>query len=590
MSTWNVRLVAFDERTEIVRALRELTGKGLRECVALAEGAPGPVLVGASRAEAEEARRRLEAAGGWVELEEAGPAVARNGVFDVWLHHVGPRKIAVIKLVREATGLGLKDSKELVESAPRLLQGGVEVEHAQQLCSRLEAAGARAELVLVGERRVCLQPDHPERGDQPVVRLMRAGSAVWQQVSPLGRQGPAEKQDLGDDDAAVAELERRLEERRRSGWLVVEDELEALAAVSPRNRSLERALLGYVDDPDNPERRKTLHVYADWLQERGDPRGELMALQLGLSGNAELAEAGLTLLERHRGHLLGELSRLADEIELGWRLGFIEGIRLRQLPRSGGPMGRSMVDLVNVLRDLHALPAALLLRRIQIDRGVDAFISALRRVGAPPALRHLVLGPFDDDEDEGEFLGDIHPLYRAAPGLETLSIKGRWLDLSRPNLPGLRAFSCKASPTHRGLMRQIRRARWPRLQRLALWFTSRDGAWDEDEEVEDRYRAVEIDDLRPLWAGQVELPELRHLRLSSTAFTDALVRELAESRLAPRLESLDLSRGTLTDAGARVLAEHRERLPGLRQLDLRGNALTDAGRATLAVFGDALRL
>jgi uncharacterized protein (TIGR02996 family) len=591
-STWSVRLVAFDDRMEIVRALREVTKKGLQECVRLAEAVPELVLEGAKQAEAEEARRRLEAAGGWVELDEPGPEVAKDGIFDLWLRHIGPRKIQVIKLVREATRLGLKESKELVESAPCLLLDGMEAEPAAELRNRLEAAGAAPELVLVGERRVCILPDHPERGDQPVVRLMRAGTEVWQQVSPLGRPGPEEKQELDDEAAAVAELERRLEDRRQSGWLVVEDELEALAAVSPRNRSLERTLLGYVDDPENPEAKTTLHVYADWLQERGDPRGELMALQLGLRGNAGLAEAVRALLDRHSGHLLGELSRLSDDLAVSWRHGFIDGIRLWQLPRSRGPLGRSMVDPVNVLRDLHALPAALLLRRVQVDQGVDAFIRALRRVGSPPALRHLVLGPFDDDDDEGEWLGDIHPLYQATPDLETLAIKGRWLELNRPNLPRLRAFSCKATPTYRDLMRQIRRARWPKLERLALWFTSQGNAesWEDDEEVEEGYRAVEIDDLRPLLAGQVELPELRHLRLSRTAFTDELVRELVRSRLARKLETLDLSWGTLTDAGARVLAEHRERLSALRQLDLRGNALTEAGHATLEVFGEALRL
>ena len=62
--------------------------------------------------------------------------------FDVQLQEIGPNKINVIKAVREVTTLGLKEAKDLVESAPASVKGGIGSEEAQQLKEKLEAAGA----------------------------------------------------------------------------------------------------------------------------------------------------------------------------------------------------------------------------------------------------------------------------------------------------------------------------------------------------------------------------------------------------------------------------------------------------------------
>lgn len=62
--------------------------------------------------------------------------------FNVILTEVGANKIAVIKVVREATGLGLKEAKELVEGAPKPIQEGVNKEKAEEIKAKLEEAGA----------------------------------------------------------------------------------------------------------------------------------------------------------------------------------------------------------------------------------------------------------------------------------------------------------------------------------------------------------------------------------------------------------------------------------------------------------------
>ncbi|MBU0976340.1 MAG: 50S ribosomal protein L7/L12 [Patescibacteria group bacterium] len=66
--------------------------------------------------------------------------------FNVILKEVGAEKIAVIKAVKAATGLGLKEAKDLVESAPKAVKEGVKKEEAEELKKQLEDAGAKVEL------------------------------------------------------------------------------------------------------------------------------------------------------------------------------------------------------------------------------------------------------------------------------------------------------------------------------------------------------------------------------------------------------------------------------------------------------------
>ena len=69
----------------------------------------------------------------------AGPVEEEKTEFDVELTEVGPNKVKVIKVVREATGLGLKEAKEVVDSAPKAVKTGVSKEEAEDLKTKLEA-------------------------------------------------------------------------------------------------------------------------------------------------------------------------------------------------------------------------------------------------------------------------------------------------------------------------------------------------------------------------------------------------------------------------------------------------------------------
>lgn len=76
----------------------------------------------------------------------AAAAAEEKSSFNVVLKEVGPNKIAVIKVVRDATGLGLKEAKDLVDGAPKTVKEGASKEDAEALKAKFEEAGATIEL------------------------------------------------------------------------------------------------------------------------------------------------------------------------------------------------------------------------------------------------------------------------------------------------------------------------------------------------------------------------------------------------------------------------------------------------------------
>ena len=77
---------------------------------------------------------------------EGGAAGEEKSEFDVELTEVGPNKVKVIKVVLEATGLGLKEAKELVDGAPKVIKEAAEKAEAEDIKTKLEAEGAKVTL------------------------------------------------------------------------------------------------------------------------------------------------------------------------------------------------------------------------------------------------------------------------------------------------------------------------------------------------------------------------------------------------------------------------------------------------------------
>ncbi len=117
---------------EFIDAIKELTVLELNDLVKACEeefgvsAAAGAVVVAAGDGGAAQEEEKTE--------------------FDVELTEVGPNKVKVIKVVREATGLGLKEAKDLVDSAPKAVKEGVSKDEAEELKTKLEAEGAKVTL------------------------------------------------------------------------------------------------------------------------------------------------------------------------------------------------------------------------------------------------------------------------------------------------------------------------------------------------------------------------------------------------------------------------------------------------------------
>ena len=112
---------------EFIEAIKELSVLELNELVKACEEEFG-----------------VSAAAGVV-VAAAGPAaeVEEKTEFDVELTDVGANKVKVIKVVREVTGLGLKEAKEVVDNAPKAIKTGVSKEEANDIKTKLEAEGAK---------------------------------------------------------------------------------------------------------------------------------------------------------------------------------------------------------------------------------------------------------------------------------------------------------------------------------------------------------------------------------------------------------------------------------------------------------------
>ena len=123
--------MASEKITKIIDAVKELTVLELKELIdtyceefgVSAVAAAAPAAAGA-----------------------AAPAAEEKTEFDVVLAEVGANKMAVIKAVKEATGLGLKEAKELVDTAPKTLKEAASKADAEEMKKKLEEAGAKIEL------------------------------------------------------------------------------------------------------------------------------------------------------------------------------------------------------------------------------------------------------------------------------------------------------------------------------------------------------------------------------------------------------------------------------------------------------------
>ncbi len=336
------------------------------------------------------------------------------------------------------------------------------------------------------------------------------GNAVWTiaQAGPtitISLDGVETVEQLPSEAVAHKRFDILIGRQAREGWKRIVDRVpKVVARLRPavvvedaRNPELEAAILA---DPVNPAGYR---IYADWLEQQGDPRGELIALMLAVEATPHDDKLGL-MTNAYCNRIHPYLTRgVAPSCKVTIERGFI------------GRIAAVEGELAAPLRQTLATPSAALVNAIQLDDdGTGQLHAALAVVAtAPRSLRTLVIGG-------RAVLDDIAPVLPILPQLQHLRV---FNILHRELVLSERAW------------RQLLTAPFPRLQSLHL----------------DLSAATEA--LAPLFA-RADLPSLTTLSFRSND-DPAILRALATSPLAAQLTSLTLQRFT---------AQHVETLDAVR--------------------------
>lgn len=199
---------------------------------------------------------------------------------------------------------------------------------------------------------------------QTFVRLTAKGKALEICRMRFGENPHAALEHFEDREAAEAVLERSIAELVAGGCKVADKEDDAFTACCVRAPELERAVR------ENPS-DEMLQVYADYLLERGDLRGELIQMMI-------LGKDVTRWLKRNEQVLLGPLAHRRYSFRHHWSRGFLQRVELVGLPR---PSATTLVE------ELFALPAAMLLEELVAPR--DSYERLIDVPSKPASLKHV---------------------------------------------------------------------------------------------------------------------------------------------------------------------------------------------------------
>jgi len=248
-----------------------------------------------------------------------------------------------------------------------------------------------------------------------------------------------------------------------------------------------------------------------------------------------------------------------------WRWGFLHTLWISRKSDEGDGV------VETVLGRLLDHPSTRFLRELTV--GIvsyqrNSYAGVARVIGerSLPALRGLILGDFFYEETELNWshAGDLSPLWRAVPKLESLTVRSGDMELGKLVLPELRELTIITGGFDSGSLAAICNQTWPALERLNVQLG--------------RAQRFTHEELAPILDGD-RFPKLVQLGLGNSRGLDEICRWLAGSRIAARLEKLDLSKGTMGDDGAAALAAGH--FPKLVSLDVSKNWLGGRGVATL---------
>lgn len=332
---------------------------------------------------------------------------------------------------------------------------------------------------------------------------------------------------------------------------------------------------------------KAWQVYADWLLEKGQPWGEVIASAL----------AGKDISAR-----MDEVLALAggiDGLELKWKRGVIEELTLTPEEEPDDETPR----MHEALEKLLAHPAGRLVRSMtlglppqpagDIEWNFDGVLEAIGKSGPLPLLERIDMTPDAGhmDQDSWRRLGDFEQIWKAAPRLKELRAKGSAgsddgvrIRFGKIDAPHLERIVIESSGLDEAAPVDLGNSTLPALKDLELWF-GRD----------DYGCSSTVDSLAGILSGK-GLPKLERLALKNSEWEVELIDAVAASAILPRLKELDFSMGILCRDGANALVRHAARFKHLELLNLDDNFLREEDIAAVkqalpnAEFGEQREL
>jgi uncharacterized protein (TIGR02996 family) len=388
----------------------------------------------------------------------------------------------------------------------------------------------------------------------------------------VGTAGQTQTKDFQDEAKAKSEHDKLVAEKLGKDYV----ETTTAAPARPSDAVREALEAAIRDDPDDVAAHAVL---ADYLQEHGDPRGELIAVQLALEDpkhsaaqRKKLREQESKLFLAHRREWLGPIleyaedSGLLSERQTSFRRGWLWALKLD----SGGGDD----EYARLFQALAAAPQARFLHDLTIDRAPEDSLKVLAKAAFAPSLRKLQVGEEQGYTHTGG--AGLAALVSAFPRLESLLVYAHLREddaarLFAAPLPALRELEVCCT-WHYPLDVLANNPTLTRLRRILFFphmIEGGPGAY------------LNAGGLRALGASK-HLTALAELTFKLWDGGDAAADALVETGLLFRLERLDLTPGNLTDAGAQTLARALASRPHrLRFLDLSANAVTPAGLDTL---------
>ncbi|MBA3503688.1 MAG: WGR domain-containing protein [Myxococcota bacterium] len=393
----------------------------------------------------------------------------------------------------------------------------------------------------------------------------------------IGTDGQSSQKSFKSAGEARADHDKLVAEKTKKGYQLVRGEAPAGPTIThARDEKLEAAI---ASDPDNAD---AYLVYADWLQGQGDPRGELIVLQ-----HANKAPAVKKLLQQNKQHFFGKLADAQAMLEpydskpLGkpttWRWGYLESLWISAKYDYDNNDDGEDLEVEDALAALLDHPSCRFLRELTVGitstEGGNGYAATAKVLGkrSLPLLRKLVLGDFISEETELNWsdMGNLEPMYKAMPNLESLTLRSGSMKLGKLVLPKLKELFIISGGLDKKSLASITEQKWPHLETLNV------------QVGEEGSPEIKLKDLAPIFAG-TNFPKVKHLGLGNAPFQDEIAQKLAElatSKIAAQIETLDLSQGTLGDAGAAALVTGK--FPKLTSINVKESWLSKKGIAAL---------